>query len=182
MKTKSQIFIRLITILFFAFSLAPATALSIEYDHLIELKKMTFAWKIQGEKLHVKLTAQTKGWVGIGFNPSIKMQDASYVIGYVKNGSVVLTDAFGIRPKEHIDDTAARGTNDITEISGSEKGGTTTIEFAIPMNSGDSTDSKLSGDDYTNVLLAFGKGQDNFTERHRFRTRLMVNLGNGKQK
>ena len=171
--------IRVIVVLILSFSLIQSTALSIDYEYVIKLKKMTFAWKINGKKLYVQMTGATKGWVGIGFNPSLKMQDANFVLGYVKNGTVKVTDAFGVRPKEHIDDTATNGINNISNVSGSEKGKSTTIEFAIPMKSEDVADGKLSSEGFTTVLLAFGKGRDNFTGRHRYRTKLMVNLGTG---
>ena len=57
-----------------------------DYSHEVKAKKMSFSWKIDGDKLAVKMSAKTKGWVGIGFNPSDKMKDADFVLGYVKKG------------------------------------------------------------------------------------------------
>ncbi len=182
MKTKLCQQIRAIVILIFSICLIPVSSVAMDYDHEIKLKKMSFSWKIQQDQLFVKLVAEAKGWVGIGFNPTKKMQDANFIIGYVKNGKVEITDAFGVRPKEHINDSAMNGSNDITAVSGSEQGGTTTIEFAIPLNSGDSADRKIDTGDITTVLLAFGKGRDDFHSKHRFRTRIKVNLSTGMQK
>ncbi len=153
---------------------------AVDYTHEIKERKMSFAWKIDGNLLYIKLTAATKGWVGIGFNPSKKMQDADFVLGYVKNGKVYVTDAFGVRAKEHINDTLMEGVNNVTAVKGSEEGKSTTIEFAIPINSGDSADSKIDINGSTTVLLAYGKGQDNFTSLHRFRTIKKVNLSTGR--
>ncbi len=172
-------FVRVVLILFLSIALFQSAAFSVDYQHKIKLRKIAFAWKIEGDKLYVRLTGGTKGWVGIGFNPGTKMQDANFVIGYVKKGQVKVIDAFGVRPKEHINDTAMKGQNNVTDVSGSQKGRRTTIEFAIPMDSGDSADNKLNADGYTTVLLAFGKGRDSFHSRHRFRTRLKVNLSTG---
>ncbi|MFH2131759.1 MAG: DOMON domain-containing protein [bacterium] len=169
-----------ITILFIFLCIIPASAMSMDYDHEIKLEKMTFSWKIQEQLLYVKLTAATTGWVGIGFNPSTKMQDANFVLGYVKNGTVIMTDAYGVRPKEHIDDTAMNGQNNVVSVSGSEQGEFTTIEFSLPLDSGDAADRKINREGVNTVLLAFGKGQDNFQSRHRFRTSLQVDLSNGK--
>jgi len=167
-----------VALLFSVFSAQPA-ALATEYQHSIDLNKMTFSWSIQGEQLHVKLTAGTKGWVGIGFNPSQQMKDADYILGYVKNGKVSVTDAFGVRVKEHIDDTAMQGVNNVANVSGSESGGVTTIEFSIPLHSGDKADSRLKTNATVTVLLAFGRGRDDFQDRHRYRTSLQVNLSTG---
>lgn len=171
--------VKMVAVLFLCITFFQTTALSLDYTHEIKLKKMTFAWKLDVGKLYIKLIGATRGWVGIGFNPTHRMKDANYVLGYVKKGKVNVTDAFGVRAKEHINDTSMKGQNNITDISGSEKGKSTTIEFAIPMNSGDTADSKLSADGNTTVLLAIGRGSDNFHSRHRFRTSLKVNLSTG---
>ena len=42
------------------------------YDHEVKAKKMSFYWKVDGDTLAVKISAKTKGWVGIGFNPGKK--------------------------------------------------------------------------------------------------------------
>ena len=51
-----------------------------DYEYEVKAKKMTFAWKIDGDMLAAKISAKTKGWVGIGFNPSEKMKGADFVI------------------------------------------------------------------------------------------------------
>ena len=149
------------------------------YDHEIKLRKMSFSWKIDKQRILIKLTAMTEGWVGIGFNPTRRMRDANFILGYVKGGNVMITDAFGVRAREHISDTSINGRNNVTSISGNERGGVTTIEFAIPLDSKDSADKKLTVNGFTTVLLAFGKGGDNFYSRHRFRSSLKVNLSTG---
>lgn len=179
MKTRFSSPFRILIITLAGLCLLSPTVFAVDYTHTIRLKKMTFAWNIQGEKLYVKLTGDTTSWVGIGFNPSYKMKDANYILGYVKRGRVKVSDAFGVREKEHIRDTAMRGRNDVTEVSGSEKDGITTIEFAMPMNSTEATDGKLDPNAFTEVLLAYGKNRDSFFERHSFRTSLRVNLSTG---
>lgn len=169
----------LLALILFNLSFFHSAAVAVDYQHQIKLKKMSFSWSIKGEKLYVKITGATKGWVGIGFNPSLKMKDANYVLGFVKKGKVSVTDAFGVRNRQHIDDTALNGVNNVADVSGREKGKSTTIEFSIPMNTDDPADGKLSKDGYTNVLLAYGKGKDNFKDRHRYRTSLKVNLSTG---
>lgn len=153
-----------------------------DYDHTVEAKKMTFSWKIDGENLAAKITAETDGWVGIGFNPSKKMKDANYVIGYVKKGEVKVVDEFGTTNTGHKNDSKLGGTDDVTVIGGSEEGGITTIEFVIPLKSEDKNDGEIKVDADTTVLLAYGAGRDSFKSKHKYRTTLIINLGTGEVK
>ena len=152
------------------------------YDHEVKAKNMTFAWKIEGDTLHGKMSAKTKGWVAVGFNPSSKMKDANFIIGYVKNGEPALKDHFGDKATGHAEDTKKGGTEDVVLVSGTEEKGMTTIEFTIPMDSGDKLDSALDKDGDTVLLLGYGPARDSFKARHKFRTSMTVNLGTGATK
>lgn len=155
------------------------SAQSAEYDHELEAKGATFAWKVDGDTLHAKVSAKTKGWVAVGFNPSKLMKDANFILGYVKDGEVTVVDHFGDKSTGHSADEKLGGTSDVTVVGGSEEGGVTTIEFTIPMNSSDKYDSVLSADGDTVVLLAYGPDRDSFKPRHKSRAEKTVNLGTG---
>ena len=152
---------------------------SASYDHEIEAKKVTFAWKVDGDTLHGKVSAKTKGWVAVGFNPSKKMKDANYIIGYVKDGEAMVADHFGDKSTGHSPDEKLGGTSDVTLVGGTEDGGVTTIEFTIPVNSGDKYDSALTVDGDTVVLLAFGPDRDSLKPRHKNKVSKTVNLSTG---
>ena len=149
----------LVVSLIFLLGLA-GNASAVEYDHQTEVRGMTFSWKVDGENLHVKLTGKTTGWVGIGFNPTEGMKDANYILGYVKNGKVEFSDDYGNSAINHKSDEELGGTNDITVVGGEEKGRETTVEFSIPLDSGDQYDSVLDPEGTTVVLLAFGGNRD----------------------
>lgn len=151
-----------------------------QYDHEIEDKKIAFAWKIDGDKLAVKMSAQTEGWVGIGFNPTKMMKDGNFILGYVKGGKAEIVDEFGSEDNNHAPDDKSGGTNDVTLVGGTEAGGTTTIEFTIPLKPADKKDTEISVDGDTTVLLAYGAGRDSFKSKHQYRTALKVNLSTGK--
>ena len=157
--------------------LAPAHSAS--YDHEVEAKGVSFSWKIDGDTLHGKVSAKTEGWVAVGFNPSSKMKDANYILGYVKDGTAEVVDHFGDKSTGHSSDESLGGTSDVTLVGGSEDGGTTTIEFTIPLDSGDKYDSVLSPDGDTLLLLAFGPDRDSFKPRHRNKASMTVNLSSG---
>ncbi len=153
-----------------------------DYDHEIKLKTMSFAWSIAGENLNVKLSAKTKSWVGIGFNPTDKMKGANYILGYVKRGKAKFQDGFGVRPLEHIKDELVNGTKNISNESGTEENGVTTVQFTIPLDTGEKADGKIETGKMITVLLAYGNKRDNFTSKHKYRTTLRVNLSTGEYK
>jgi len=157
-----------------------SNANAMKYDHTLEDKKMSFCWKVDGEKIHIKLTAMTGGWVGIGFNPSKKMKDANFILGYVKKGKVKITDEFGTSATGHKTDSKFGGTNDVEVLGGTEDKGMTTIEFSIPLDSKDSKDSGILVDADTIVLLGYGSGRKSFRAKHKYRATFSVNLGTGK--
>lgn len=151
-----------------------------DYTHEVQAKKMSFAWKINGDKLEVKLSAKTTGWVAIGFNPTDDMKGANFILGYVKDGKVTLSDDFGDSSTSHKTDDKLGGTEDVTLIGGTEEGGKTTIEFAIPLASADANDGKLDVNADSLVLLAYGPpARDSFKAKHVFRTELKINLSTG---
>ena len=150
-----------------------------QYDHEVQDKKITFAWKVDGDRLAIKLSAQTSSWVGIGFNPSKMMKDANFVLGYVKDGKVEITDEFGNEDNNHSPDSKLGGNEDVTLVGGSEEGGMTTIEFTMPLQSADKNDSAITVDGDTTVLLAYGVGRDSFKAKHQYRTAMKVNLASG---
>lgn len=170
----------LITIsLLFIFVSHPSFAAEMTYPHKITVDKINFQWSLDADAIHIKLSAETTGWVGIGFNPTDKMKDANFVIGYVKNGKVNVKDQFGSGITKHDEDVKSGGKDNLTNVSGKESGGMTEIAFTLPLNSGDKHDQVINPDGDTTVLLAYASGMDSFFIKHKFRTRLSVNLSTG---
>ncbi|MDK9707517.1 MAG: DOMON domain-containing protein [Desulforhopalus sp.] len=153
-----------------------------QYDHEVKEKKITFAWKVDGDKLAVKLAAETDGWVGVGFNPSKDMKDANFILGYVKDGEAKIIDEFGDSEYTHASDEKAGGTSDVTLVGGTEAGGITTLEFTLPLKSADKHDGVIQTGGDTVVLLAYGAGRDSFKSKHTYRSALKINLASGASK
>jgi hypothetical protein len=154
--------------------------LAADYDHELTDGDMTFAWKIDGDDLAIKISAKTEGWVGIGFNPSKQMKDANFVLGYVKKGKAKIVDHFGDSDNTHKLDTKLGGTVDATLVAGVEEGGVTTLEFTVPTQSEDKNDTKIDVNADTIVLLSYGAGRDSFRTKHKSRGAFKVNLSTGK--
>lgn len=165
--------------LFCIFLFFATQANATDYAHELKDKKMTFAWKVDGDNLAVKLSAKTSGWVGIGFNPTKMMKDANYVLGYVKKGKAKIIDDFGVKDNAHKSDKKLGGTSDAVLVGGSEEGGITTVEFLVPLKSEDIYDNTLDVNGETIVLLAYGAGRDSFKSKHKYRSTFKVNLAAG---
>ena len=141
----------------------------------IEDSGISFSWKIEGENLHIILSAQTEGWVAVGFNPSKVMKDADFKLAYVDGGETVMEDHFGTGLFGHKIDTSIGGSSNFEIIDGTELNGVTTVEFSIPLNSGDEYDKVLVENDEVKVLLAYGN-RDDLTRKHSKRTSVVINL------
>jgi len=132
---------------------------------------IVFQWRVEndGTTLHVKLSAPTTGWVAVGFDPSVMMKDANFVIGYVENGTGYIRDDFGTGATTHEADSVLGGTSDVTLIDSGENGNMTEIDFSVPMSSGDQYDAVLTQGETFTILLAYGpSGGDDFTSAHQF--------------
>lgn len=128
---------------------------------------ITLRWRVSGDSLDVIVSADTTGWVAVGFDPTSRMQDANIIIGYVEGPMISIRDDFGTSISSHSSDESLGGTGDVTNVSGSEAAGITEISFTIPLDSGDQYDRPLAEGSSYKVLLAYGPdGSDDFTTYH----------------
>ena len=126
-----------------------------------------FEWTIDGEEIEGKVSAPTTGWVSIGFNPTNRMQGATYVIGYVRNNTVNMRHDWGHSPTGHQAVTTAGGTSRLITLGGSEQGGRTELHFRLPMDPGDRFFSPIKAGETNTVIWAFGpNGSNNYTAYH----------------
>lgn len=153
-----------------------------EYDHKLDIKNMDVFWKIEGDKIHVKLAAKTTGWVAIGFDPEKAMQGANIVIGAVKKGKVRIEDHYGDRKRNHKSDEKLGGKNHVLNPKGMEKDGVTTISFTLPLDSGEKWDKPIDPSKTSRIMLAFGAGRDSFRAAHVWRGVYDVNYSTGESK
>lgn len=162
-----------------AVCLSANVVLAVDYAHELKDKDMSVAWSVDGDKLAVKMSAKTEGWVGVGFNPSKQMKDANFVLGYVKKGEAKIIDEFGTSNSKHSSDEKLGGTVDAVLVGGTEEKGITTIEFTIPLTATDKNDTTIDATGDTILLLAHGAGRDSFKSKHNYRATFKVNLSTG---
>jgi len=160
----------------------PLTAPAMDYQHKLEAKDITFSWTIEGDQIHVQVSAKTEGWVGVGFDPEDAMEGANIIIGAVKDGQVKIEDHFGDRKRGHSSDEELGGKNDVQNPAGTEENGVTTISFTLPLNTGDKYDKPFPSDGTGKVMLAYGAGKDSFKNRHPFHVLYEVNYKTGESK
>lgn len=115
---------------------------------------------IANQQLLCRLTANGDGWVAVGFNPTAQMKDANFIIGYHNGAYGYIRDDFGVDNSSHDADTSLGGSSDVTLLTSSNAGGKTSLEFEIPLSSGDSHDRALSIGTTYPVIFAAGNADD----------------------
>ncbi len=150
------------------------TAFSSEFKE-VEDSEIRFQWTVEGANLHIILSAPTEGWVAVGFNPSKVMKDADFKLAYVQGSTTVIEDHFGTGLFGHKIDSSIGGSSDFELINGTESSGVTTVEFTMPLNSGDDFDSPLQEGDEVKILLAYGT-RDDLSRKHKKRTSIIIEL------
>ena len=163
----------------FAFAVGGGSLVGAEpFNHTLTDGPMSFSWTVGDGVLQVKLTGKTEGWVAVGFNPVKMMKGANFIVGYVKDGKVKVTDHTGNGERNHKADTKSGGQNNAMSTAGSEKAGVTEITFTMPLDSKDANDVVIDSQGMTTVLLAMGS-RDSFRAVHSFRSVHRVNLSTG---
>ena len=172
----------IVSILAFLFFSIPLSLSAMEYDHTLKAKNMQFSWTIEGDQIHVRLSAKTTGWVSIGFDPEKAMLGANIIIGTVKEGKFKIGDHYADRKRGHSSDEKLGGKNDVLTPSGSEEDGVTTISFTLPLDTGDKYDKPINPAGISRIMFAYGAGKDSFKNRHPYRTIYEINLSTGENK
>lgn len=151
-----------------------------DYSHGIALEDMRFLWRLRQDSIDIKLSAPTRGWVAVGFNPETgkNMKGANLLIGLVRDGKAEVVDHYGTMKDKHREDDKIGGQTNVSNVSGSEQDGTTEVQFTIPLDSGDAKDTPVSPEGDNIVLLAYGNS-DRVMLKHKFRALLRLNLSTG---
>ena len=123
---------------------------------------MALCWQNDTTTLYVGLVSPGTGWAAVGFSNRAGKPGSNVIIGAVKNGKVTIEDDYGVTTQLHLPDKASS----LLATGGSESGGKTTLEFAIPLSSRDAQDVTLTPGQNVAVILAYHATQDSFTAEH----------------
>lgn len=129
--------------------------------------KIDIYWEHNGTHMYIALVSPGTGWVGIGFGPmGVGMDGANIIIGWVdSDGKLVLYDEVGVG-WNHLKDVEKGGSDDIIEKAGSESEGKTTLEFIIPLDSGDPNDQSFAEGGKYGFFVAYHATEDSDTTYH----------------
>ncbi|MBI9094319.1 MAG: hypothetical protein JEY71_05505 [Sphaerochaeta sp.] len=131
-------------------------------------KDWSFSWVFKADTIEFTMSAPTTGWISLGFNPTKRMKDADYILAYVENAQVYLSDEYGTGNTSHRSDVSLGGKESAKAISFIEEAKKTTITFSLPRNSGDQYDTVFVEGEKCKVLGAYSTSK-NFSSRHRKR-------------
>lgn len=137
-----------------------------EYRHATEAGGFRVYWDNDATALRVGLVSPGTGYVAIGFDPDYRMEGANFIIGAVRNGQAILRDDYGTGAFTHRPDLEQGGSDNILAAAGRELNNQTTVEFVIPLDSGDPYDKRLQPGETYEILVAFHTTSDNFSARH----------------
>jgi hypothetical protein len=148
-----------------------------EYRHSLTepVTGIVMNWQNDATVLYVGLVSPGTGWVGIGLDPTSRMQGANFILAAVADGVFSITDEFGVAQTFHRVDTQSN----VIQAAGQEANGMTMVEFAIPLSSGDSEDKALAPGQTLTVLVAYNAGDDSVTARHTARASTTIALDGG---
>jgi hypothetical protein len=133
---------------------------------------MSLFWQNDSVNLYVGLVSPGTGWAGVGFSDRSGKPGSNIILGAVSNGTVTIQDNYGVTKELHLADR----TSSLLAIGGSEIRGETTLEFVIPLASGDSQDTSLTPGQTVAVILAYQATKDSFTAEHTRYSQLQITL------
>ena len=127
-----------------------------EYQKNKSFGDFELLWTADDQYIYMGMKAKTPGWVAVGFDPGLMMQDADIVEGFIKDGNLSIADQYSTGQfGPHPPDTQLGGTDDILASGGKLDNGYTTIEFKRKLVTGDKYDKPLHSG--TNkVIWAYG--------------------------
>lgn len=137
-----------------------------EYAHQTESTGFEIHWSNDLRVLRIGLVSPGTGYLAIGFDPVSRMQGANLILGAVVDGRTVVRDDYGTGPVQHTSDASLGGEDNVLSFAGTEAGGKTTLEFIIPLDSGDANDKRLVPGSSVEILIAFHETDDDFSAWH----------------
>jgi hypothetical protein len=119
-------------------------------------------WRVEGEEVAFGVSADTAGWVSVGFEPARLMRDADMIVGWIgEGGEAVVEDQFSTGDfGPHVKDESLGGREDLLAFGGARRGGRTVVEFRRKLDTGDERDKPLPLDRAVAILWAVGTSDD----------------------
>lgn len=120
---------------------------------------INLSWQVVGDTIYMAFTSPSKGWTGLGFNPSGDKKDGGDMYMFMFDASklmaldMFMTKATGA-PKL---DTDEGGKNDILASAGTSSSTGMVVEFSRKLDTKDKTDEAILLGKTNKLLLAVGE-------------------------
>lgn len=131
-----------------------------EYAHETSIARMLIYWSNDESTLRMGILAPGTGYVAVGLDPVDRKVGANYILGWVTDDAAFVRDHVGTYGNLHEPDDAVGGTDDIIESAGTEIDRETTLEFIIPLDSGDVRDRPLAPGGTYVLYAAYHRSRD----------------------
>ena len=116
-----------------------------EYPNKNTYGDYEISWRSEEQFICIGLKVKTTGWVAVGIQPGLTMNNADIILGDISDGKVMIYDQYSTGNfGPHPPDEQLGGTNDILEFGGKEIAGYTIIEFKRALDTGDQYDRPLT--------------------------------------
>jgi hypothetical protein len=124
----------------------------------------TANWTVRGDVVYFQVSANTPGWVGIGFSLNRFMPQSDVVVGAADgSGNSFIVDGYATSKSMPQEDA----NSDLQEASVSRSGGIITMQFARKRVT-DDTSRDISLDQCVYLLHAWGRGVRNYASKQYF--------------
>lgn len=137
-------------------------------------------WTVEGDTIHLAIEARTTGWIALGLEPTVLMQDADMIIGWWNSSAdFQVVDAYSTgQTGPHPPDTEISGSYDILTWLASQSGGWTRVELTRKLDTGDVRDHAIRTDGTMRVMWAVSDSRE-YEAKHAQRGTAEVNFGSG---
>lgn len=148
-----------------------------QFAQLNHVKKneMIVSWSYKGDRILFEITAPTQGWLAIGFNDKPVLTGTYLLMGRITDLGVELVEHYTISPGNYKPIESIGGDVLVSEISGKEILGKSTIRFSIPIAKRDRFRKDLSKNSSYNLVMAFSR-EDDFQHHSIMRTSVEIVL------
>ena len=142
---------------------------------IVERNGMTVRWYHANHRIHLEMTAPTKGWVAIGFHEEPSLTGAYLVMGAVAQEKITVAEHYVRSPGHYQRIEVLDGTNQIEMPDGEETDHFTHIAFSLPLNIPSPYRKSLYAGQSYHLTLAYSR-EDDFQHHSMMRTSLIVTL------
>lgn len=141
----------------------------------LTIQGMTFTYRVDENVLYGSLQAETKGWVGVGFNAENSIVGSDLYLFNIVNDKASGVDLYVKSAGNPLKDIELGGKSTFRILEATEGKKNTRVQFTIPLNSGDPYDFiHKVGEQYW-IILAYSVA-DEFGHHSRVRKHLPFTL------